>query len=73
MLAGAKPHMSGQRRGVELLGSAASSRSGVQGGAPAAKRFSCILQAPDGLSWNFFGPSSGGHYPLKPAYDYPIM
>ena len=26
---------------------------------PAAKRFSCILEAPDSLSWNLFGPSSG--------------
>jgi len=27
----------------------------VRGGAPAAKRFSCILEAPDGLSWNLLG------------------
>jgi len=35
----------------------------------AAKRFSCILEAPDSLSWNLLG---GGHgpvaLPLKSAY-----
>ena len=49
------PH---QLRGLE---SAASSLSGVRGGAPAAKRFSCITEAPDSLSWNLLGPSSRGH------------
>jgi len=32
---------------------------------PAAKRFSCILEAPDSLSWNLFGPSSGEAAPLS--------
>jgi len=30
------------------------------GPAPAAKRVSCTPEAPDGLSWNSLGPSSGG-------------
>jgi len=34
------------------LGSAVSSPTAVWGGAPAAKRFSCILKAPQGLSEN---------------------
>jgi len=35
---------------------------------PAAKRFSCILHAPDGLSWNFLGAKfAGGRGPLGPA------
>ena len=47
--------------------------SGIQYGAQAAKKFSCILDAPDGLSWNLFGPSSGraltlAPLPLKSAY-----
>ena len=33
---------------------------------PAAKRFSCIPEAPDGLSWNFLRVSSGGMAPLAP-------
>ena len=33
---------------------------------PAAKKFSCILEAPDSLSWNLLGASSGGHGPLPP-------
>ena len=37
------------------LGSAVCSPSGVRGGTLATKRFSCILQAPDGLSWNLLG------------------
>jgi len=43
------------------------------GGAPAAKRFSCILEAPHGVYWNLLGPSSRGAWPpaspLKSAYD----
>ena len=48
------------------LGSAVSSPSGVRGGAQAAKRFSGILEAPDGLSWNLWRPSPGGHGFLGP-------
>ena len=49
--------------------------SGVRGGAPAAKRFSCILEPPYSLSWNLLGPSSGRGMtplPLPPpsAYDH---
>ena len=33
---------------------------GGGGGRPVAKRFSCILEAPDGLCLNLLGPSSGG-------------
>jgi len=41
--------------------------SGVRGGAPAAKRFSCILEPPYSLSCNLLGPSSGrGIAPLPP-------
>jgi len=48
------------------LGSAVSSPSGVRGGAQAAKRFSGILEAPDGLSWNLWGPIPGGMASLAP-------
>jgi len=49
------------------LGSNVNSPSGVQGGALAAERFSCILQAPDGLSWNLSGAKfRWGHAPLGP-------
>ena len=42
--------------GEGVNGSTASSPSGVRGGVPAAKRFSCIPEAPDGLSWNLLRP-----------------
>ena len=39
---------------------------------PGRKMFSCIPEAPDGLSWNLLGPSSGGWpscpLPLRNAY-----
>ena len=38
-----------------LWGSAVSSPGVVRGRAPAAGMFSCILEAPDGLSWNSLG------------------
>ena len=38
-----------------------SSPSGVLGEAAAAKRVSCILEAPDSPSGTYWGPSSGGH------------
>jgi len=41
--------------GLGLSGSAASYPSGVLGGDPAAKRFSCIPGIPDGLSWDLLG------------------
>ena len=31
-----------------------------QGRIPAAKRFSCTLEAPEGLSWNLLGATFGG-------------
>jgi len=40
------------RTSCRVSGNVVSSFSGVQGGAPAAERFSCILEAPDGLSYN---------------------
>ena len=47
--------------------------SGVRSGDLAAKRFSCILEAPDGLSWNFMGAKFGKEHdplvPLKSACD----
>jgi len=52
-----------------VWGTAVSSRSGVQGAATAAKRFSCVLAAPDHLSWNFLGQvlgEGGGMPPLNP-------
>jgi len=36
-------------------------------GAPIAKRFSCILEAPDGLSWNLLGAKFGGGMVPLPA------
>jgi len=51
----------------EVWGIAVSSSSGVGGGAPAAKRFSCILEEPDSLSWNLLGAKFGGHGPLPPS------
>ena len=55
------------------LRSAVSSLSGARGGAPVAKRFSCILEAPYGPSWNLLGVKFGGRHaplptPLKSAY-----
>jgi len=38
--------------------------SGVWGGAPAAIRFSCILETPHSLSWNLLGAKYGGMAPL---------
>ena len=54
-----------------VWGTAVSSRGEVRGAATAAKRFSCVLAAPDHLSWNFLGQvlGEGGHGPLKSAYD----
>ena len=49
---------------LRVWGSAVSSHSGVRSRAAAAKRFSCILEAPsDGLSWNLLGAKFGwgGH------------
>jgi len=46
--------------------------SEVRGGAWAAKRFSCILKAPDGLPWNLFGLSSGEHNPFALPLNPPI-
>ena len=54
-----------------VCGSAVSSRSEVRGGAPAAKRFSCILEGPDGLSCNLLGTKFGGHGPLKKGKVFP--
>ena len=40
---------------------------GVRGGALAAKRFSCILEAPNGLSWNLLAAKFwGAMAPLPP-------
>ena len=40
---------------------------GVRDRALAAKRFFCILEAPDGLSWNLLGTKFlGGMAPLNP-------
>jgi len=51
------------------LGSAVSSHSWVRGEAPAAKRLSCILEAPDCLSSNLLGAKFVGEHgsldPLK--------
>ena len=57
-------------------GSAVSSPSGVRGGALAAERFSCILQAPDSLSWNLLmGVNFGGgrSWPFAPLPLNPPM
>ena len=65
-------------RGSQLRGlgerNAACSPSGIQGGAPAAVKLSCILEAPDGLSWNLSAAKFGGRgmaplaLSLKSAY-----
>jgi len=70
---GARPE--GPRVGIDFLGmgqpaSALSSPSWVRGRAPAADRFSCILQVLGGLSWNLLGPSSGDHCPLGPLNSF---
>jgi len=40
--------------------------------APVAKRFSCILEAPDGLSWNLLGAKfGGGHGPIARPTPFP--
>jgi len=44
---------------LEGLGSAVSSPSGVRGGTPAAKKFSCILEAPGSLPRNLLGAKFG--------------
>ena len=58
---------------LRVWGCALSFPGGIRGGAPAAKRFSCILEAPHGVYWNLLGPSSRGAWPpaspLKSAYD----
>lgn len=46
--------------------------SGIQYGAQAAKKFSCILDAPDGLSWNLLGVKFVGYGTLQSAYDISI-
>jgi len=56
----------------------ADNRSGVLGErcGPAAKKFYCIPEAPNCLSWNLSRPSSrgvGGHGPLKSAYAINIV
>jgi len=56
-------------RGSQLggMGNVVSSPSGIRGRAAAAKKFSCILQAPDGLSWNLLcAKFGGGHGPAHP-------
>jgi len=65
------------------LGSAVSSPSWIRGRAKvnsafsaAAKRFSCTIEAPHGLSWNLLGQVRGDmaplHPPLKSVYAVPI-
>jgi len=49
---------------LEGLGSTVSSPSEVLGTATAAKRFSCILEAPGSLSWNLLGAKFGKAMPL---------
>ena len=49
-----------------VWGSAVSSPSGVLGGASAAVKFSCILEAPESHSWNLLGAKFGGHGFLAP-------
>jgi len=51
-------------RQLEVWGSAVSSPTGVRERALAAERFSCILEAPDGLSWNLLGTEFRWHGPL---------
>jgi len=52
------------------------SPAGVRGGIPAAKRFSCILEAPDGLSWNLLRAQFGGmvHWlPINPPMGLELL
>ena len=48
-----------------VWGNAVSYPSGIRDGAPAAKRFYCILEVPDGISWNLLGAKFAGrpHHP----------
>ena len=77
-ISGHGPQGEAQRaeRGVEFWGGRGlppphqlkglSSPNGFRGGGPAAERFSCILEAPDSLSWNLLGAKLGGRGPLGP-------
>jgi len=50
---------------LEGLGSVVNSPSVGSG----ARRFSCILEAPDGISWNLLEPCKfGGMAPLGPPF-----
>jgi len=64
-----QPASSPQARG---LGSAISSPSEVRSRSAAAKRVSCMLEAPEGLSWNLMGAKfgGGGVAALPPAAAY---
>jgi len=70
---GPKPEAQKAESGGGVLGgvwgSAVSSPSAVGDGAPAARRFSCISEVPNCLSWNLLGSKFGrgeGTAPLNP-------
>jgi len=73
----------GRERGVlgdlptsyRVWGSGVSSPIGVRGKAPAAKRFSCILEAPDSLAKNLLGAKLGGWAwpPCPPPFNLPMI
>ena len=52
------------------MASAASSPLRGPGEVSAAKRFSCITEALDGLSWNILRPSWGAMAPLPPLFKF---
>ena len=63
-LMGRSPRPKGPRAGWSYWGWGSQL---LNGSAPAAKRFSFILEALDGLSWNLLGPSSGKAWPPWPS------
>ena len=55
-----------------VWGNAVSYPSGIRDGAPAAKRFYCILEVPDGISWNLLGAKFAGMAPSPPPFNPPM-
>ena len=58
---------------LRVCGCALSFPGGIRGGAPAAKRFSCILEAPHDVYWNLLGPSSRGAWPPASPLNPPMI
>jgi len=69
---GLMPNAQRADSGGVVLGEGAA--NGIGGGASAAKRFSCILEVQNGLSWNLLGANlRGRHGPIAPLPLNPSM